>query len=490
MRKKIIAMLLGILLILIACRTETDYVEKEEAKQSFAVFSATSSNKVAYKKNAKTGNNQIDYASGFAYLLQRHDSIHHKNNTGLVNSSNETIWDDEVKQHFIKKSSSAFIEFRIKSQTVVQENQDKWVVFPKIENGKVIDLVGVVLSDSETDVRYYYIDRESEFYKDNVSLFQEKYNKYFTKSNRTAANRDAPDRDIDGVEIVFSTKPWWDLGKESTKGDTGTSGGGKCTEYDDCDQYDRAGGGGDVTQEKDPCAKVKNNNRDAKNLISKADVKNKKENILKDIKTDTNEKSFSFGKDKDGNYKTTEIKTGTSGNSVGVTITSPTLTIEAGVHTHTTSLFDCFSAGDFYALHGANTANSNFKNYYVFAEDAAYVMTITNPSKFKNFTKNFPQSEYFDSTTGDWKNDTSIYNSFDNSYQQFLKSGMDEDLAFEYATALIMTKYDMGIAISKQDSLGNFNTVFVKENKIPIQISPGIFINISHYEKTEDCNLK
>ena len=47
MRKKIIAMLLGILLILIACRTETDYVEKEEAKQSFAVFSATSSNKVA-----------------------------------------------------------------------------------------------------------------------------------------------------------------------------------------------------------------------------------------------------------------------------------------------------------------------------------------------------------------------------------------------------------------------------------------------------------
>ena len=263
MRKKIIAMLLGILLILIACRTETDYVEKEEAKQSFAVFSATSSNKVAYKKNAKTGNNQIDYASGFAYLLQRHDSIHHKNNTGLVNSSNETIWDDEVKQHFIKNSNSAFIEFRIKSQTIVEGNQDRWIVFPKIENSKVIDLVGVVLSDAETDVRYYYIDRESKFYKDNVSLFQEKYNKHFVKSNRTAANRDAPDRDIDGVEIVFSTKPWWDLGKESTKGDTGTSGGGKCTEYDDCNEYDRAGGGG-VTQERNPCDKIKTKLTDTK----------------------------------------------------------------------------------------------------------------------------------------------------------------------------------------------------------------------------------
>lgn len=168
-------------------------------------------------------------------MLQRHDSIHHKNNTGLVNSTNETTWDDELKQHFIKKSSSAFIEFRIKSQTVVQENQDKWVVFPKIENDKVIDLVGVVLSDSETDVRYYYIDRESEFYKDNVSLFQEKYNKYFTKSNRTTANRDAADRDIDEVTLThINRRPWWDTGKQSSKGDDASAGGGKCGEYNDC----------------------------------------------------------------------------------------------------------------------------------------------------------------------------------------------------------------------------------------------------------------
>lgn len=138
MKNKFIAMLVGVFLIPIACRTETDYVDKEEAKQPFAVFSTTSNNNVAYRKNSKTGSDQIDYASGFAYLLQRHDSIHHKNNTGLVNSSNETTWDDELKQHFIKKSSSAFIEFRIKSQTVVQENQDKWVVFPKIENAKLL----------------------------------------------------------------------------------------------------------------------------------------------------------------------------------------------------------------------------------------------------------------------------------------------------------------------------------------------------------------
>ena len=84
----------------------------------------------------------------------------------------------------------------------------------------------MVLSDSETDVRYYYIDRESEFYKDNVSLFQEKYNKYFTKSNRTTANRDAADRDIDEVTLThINRRPWWDTGNQSSKGDDESAGG-------------------------------------------------------------------------------------------------------------------------------------------------------------------------------------------------------------------------------------------------------------------------
>lgn len=63
MKNKFIAMLVGIFLIPIACRTETDYVDKEEARQPFAVFSTTSNNNVAYRKNSKTGSDQIDYAS-------------------------------------------------------------------------------------------------------------------------------------------------------------------------------------------------------------------------------------------------------------------------------------------------------------------------------------------------------------------------------------------------------------------------------------------
>lgn len=306
MKNKFIAMLVGIFLIPIACRTETDYVDKEEARQPFAVFSTTSNNNVAYRKNSKTGSDQIDYASGFAYLLQRHDSIHHKNNTGLVNSTNETTWDDELKQHFIKKSSSAFIEFRIKSQTVVQENQDKWVVFPKIENGKVIDLVGVVLSDSETDVRYYYIDRESEFYKDNVSLFQEKYNKYFTKSNRTTANRDAADRDIDEVTLTHINRPWWDTGKQSSKGDDASAGGGKCGEYNDCKKDDRggSGGGGEKPQDRNPCEKIKKQN-ESTNYKIKLNEYNKASNF-------SEKKEKGFYETKDGWFYSLEQSQSTS----------------------------------------------------------------------------------------------------------------------------------------------------------------------------------
>lgn len=327
MKNKFIAMLVGVFLIPIACRTETDYVDKEEARQPFAVFSTTSNNNVAYRKNSKTGSDQIDYASGFAYLLQRHDSIHHKNNTGLVNSSNETTWDDELKQHFIKKSSSAFIEFRIKSQTVVQENQDKWVVFPKIENGKVIDLVGVVLSDSETDVRYYYIDRESEFYKDNVSLFQEKYNKYFTKSNRTTANRDAADRDIDEVTLThINRRPWWDTGKQSSKGDDASAGGGKCGEYNDCKKDDRggSGGGGEKPQDRNPCEKIKKQN-ESTNYKIKLNEYNKASNF-------SEKKEKGFYETKDGWFYSLEQSQSTSSSDgLKIPISSD---IKGYTHTH------------------------------------------------------------------------------------------------------------------------------------------------------------
>ena len=451
MKNKFIAMLLGILLILIACRTETDYVEKEEAKQSFAVFSATSSNKVAYKKNAKTGNNQIDYASGFAYLLQRHDSIHHKNNTGLVNSSNETIWDDEVKQHFIKNSNSAFIEFRIKSQTIVEGNQDKWIIFPKIENSKVIDLVGVVLSDDETDVRYYYIDRKSKFYKDNVSLFQEKYNKHFVKSNRTAANRDAPDRDIDGVEIVFSTKPWWDLGKESTKGDTGTSGGGKCTEYDDCNEYDRAGGGGVTQDNNNPCVKAKIGVDKANITLSDTRIKTIFTDKMKEIAaTSTNsETSITIGVDGNGNLKLSDPITVTG--VAGQVPPAPTgYKALADGHNHNSSTPP--SPGDLWTMLEKLVNNLSFETRYIFGQDGSlYALTINSRQAARNFLDKYPRSQYLKPNSGDFIQNGALFNDFNETMERFQNILPTNNDATTAAMAYIMDKYGMGISLSKSN---------------------------------------
>ncbi len=258
------------------------------------------------------------------------------------------------------------------------------------------------------------------------------------------------------------------------------------------DDWGQGGGGGDSSNQNnsDPCANAKAENTEAKSLLDKANVKSQKEQMVENIKSYKNEKAFSFGKDKDGNDKTTDIKTGTNENSVGISATNADITIEGGAHTHTPSLYDCFSAGDFYAFHGANSANSKFKYYYVFSEDAGYVMTITNPEKFKKFTENYPMGDYFDTSTGDWKDGTSIHKDFNYAKKQFINSGLDEDLAFEYATAMVMSKYDMGISLGKQDTSGNFGSVFVKENQIPTQVMPGVFIPISTFQKTDDCNLK
>ena len=159
----------------------------------------------------------------------------------------------------------------------------------------------MVLSDSETDVRYYYIDRESEFYKDNVSLFQEKYNKYFTKSNRTTANRDAADRDIDEVTLThINRRPWWDTGKQSSKGDDASAGGGKCGEYNDCKKDDRGGsGGGGESQNKKIIDSLKGYKCAQDILKQMPNLNNDLARLLKDT-FDTNDKVNITFKAKEG----------------------------------------------------------------------------------------------------------------------------------------------------------------------------------------------
>lgn len=130
--KKFTLVFLGILLLFFSCRSETDLVEPErETKETtgkFSIFSKSS----PYAKNA----NSLDYAKSFAYLAERYDSINKTNVTGLVNTLNKVTYSSNDKHRYIATASDFYIEFRLHSQTIFEENGDVWVLFPKIRKVK------------------------------------------------------------------------------------------------------------------------------------------------------------------------------------------------------------------------------------------------------------------------------------------------------------------------------------------------------------------
>jgi len=238
-----------------------------------------------------------------------------------------------------------------------------------------------------------------------------------------------------------------------------------------------------------PCDKAVVNNLKAKQLLNDTKINAAEIQLTGTLSTDTNEKSFSFGKDANGNYNTTPIKTSTLGNQVGVIVTSNTLTIEGGAHTHTVDLYNCFSTGDIYSLQGANVANPKFKTFFAFADGGvAYALTITDPVKYAAFVAAYSAGGNLDMATSGWKTNSPIYFDFENVKKQFMYSGFSDDDAFANATALVLNKYNTGATLSQRDASGNFNSIFVNETTININVA-GVFIPISTYSQTTNCNL-
>ncbi|MEW7399146.1 hypothetical protein AB2S31_02785 [Elizabethkingia anophelis] len=167
MKKKILyTSLWGILTLslLSSCRTEDGAItQKQVEDKRFAVFTPS---------NGKT----VNYANGFAYLMQRYDNLYKTNLSGVnytpvignLNASTN-------KSASVIQTLGSYIEFRIHSQTVTGENEDKWVVFPKIEGNRVVGLVLAFLSSKETKVSYKTIDNQNEWYNENIGKFQDAF---------------------------------------------------------------------------------------------------------------------------------------------------------------------------------------------------------------------------------------------------------------------------------------------------------------------------
>lgn len=182
-----------LLLILLACRNDdffiSDNILNENHRRKFSVFTP------------KSSKDTIDYAKGFEILAKRYDSLYQTNFTGYKNLEK---WKDNypIPNH---------IDFSHRSQVITNDNGDKWMIFPKITNGKVLDLVIAYLVENETIVGFNTIDRNSDLFKLNISSFQKNYSSdnLFSKNlNRTNSYRPTPEVVIVVPKpITFPTYP-------------------------------------------------------------------------------------------------------------------------------------------------------------------------------------------------------------------------------------------------------------------------------------------
>lgn len=220
MRKKILFIpLWGIfaLSLLSSCRTEDGAIaQKQIEDKRFAVF---------VPKSGKT----VNYANGFASLMKKYDQVHLTNISGINNKpiiKNLSASANKSVSSF--QDIGKYVEFNVRSQTVIEENGNKWVAFPKVENEKVTGLIIATLRDKETQVVFTDLDSNDQFYTENLPLFQQALDRYLSKKksklnvvasikNGAIASVDpgadpgtdppAYETDIEGVTVKGKPKP-------------------------------------------------------------------------------------------------------------------------------------------------------------------------------------------------------------------------------------------------------------------------------------------
>ncbi|WP_313579318.1 hypothetical protein [Chishuiella sp.] len=118
---KYLLLFISCLFLLHSCVSEEDVLQiekSEQAKSTFAIFSQPST------VQGKSSKFIIDYASGFSILMQRYDSIHNTNISGLVNTNNKVKHKKRSSQNVIIENKDFYIENRLRSQTIFEENGD------------------------------------------------------------------------------------------------------------------------------------------------------------------------------------------------------------------------------------------------------------------------------------------------------------------------------------------------------------------------------
>ncbi|MGL5235963.1 MAG: hypothetical protein ACRC8Z_14645 [Empedobacter falsenii] len=312
------------LLIFNNCISEEDtiQVEKtEQEKKTFAIFSQP--------PNLQGKNNKapIDYVKGFAILMQRYDSIHNTNISGLVNTTNIVEHKKRSHQNIIVESKDFYIENRLHSQTIFEENGDVWVMYPRIKNNSVDGLLIASYTDNGTNVFFSYVKKDSKLYTVNINLFQEKYDKQINRSLNNKANSDLCGYEevcnIDGPVITPDPGGGGCSNCYTTPPENGGSSG--CSQFVEClDNPPDGGGGGTGTLIRTPC-KVLSEQFNNSNFKSKIEQLNKSSIF-------NNKYETGFVENKNGQFSSLSPATSTS-NSDGLNISINSET-KGFMHTH------------------------------------------------------------------------------------------------------------------------------------------------------------
>ncbi|WP_288790936.1 hypothetical protein [uncultured Elizabethkingia sp.] len=176
MRKKILfAPLWGIfaLSLLSSCRTEDGAItQKQIEDKRFTVL---------IPKSGKS----VNYADGFAFLMKRYDNVNGTNISGVNNTTKANL-NASVTPLF--QNTGSYVEFKVRSYIMKEENGEKWMIFPRVENNQVIGLIMCTLKEKETFIAFDEIKSDSDYYKQLLPLFQEAFNRYNRRKGSLALN--------------------------------------------------------------------------------------------------------------------------------------------------------------------------------------------------------------------------------------------------------------------------------------------------------------
>ncbi len=319
------------LFIINSCTTDDSQIEikQKEEKKTFATFSEENN------KSHKISNIDYQYALKFSYLLQRYDSLHNTNVSGLVNTRNTVKYNKLTKQNFIIENKDFYVETRMYSKLVEESNGDKWIVFPKIQNNRISSFLVGLLSKNRTELNFYTFDGNSDFYKNNITAYQDRYNTIInsSKQNKTSSggfdcgNENQEPCNLEGPVI----RPNPGSGGVSWPGGGGETGGGGCKIYQDCDNSnnpDSGGGGGSSSgSSPNPCDDIKKQTNDP-NYKAKIEELNKSSILNK-----KNESGYL--QKKDGSF--TSITQTASSNITDGLIANLDSDLKGLIHTHQNS---------------------------------------------------------------------------------------------------------------------------------------------------------